>query len=166
MTGIGDTASSTANIRIIVADLGRKQHEEAFLSLTAGYMADHMGDGKTWTKGQKRKVIEDLSKHPACLILLATNEEEYVGICTCFYGYSTFLASGLYNIHDIYVRPEYRGSGIGRKLLKEVERIGKKKGAAKLTLEVREDNFTAKNLYQQEGYGDTDPAMLFWSKYI
>ena len=166
MKGSGDTASSTAKIKIIVADLRMKQHEEAFLSLTAGYMADNMGDGKPWTIDQKRKVIEDLNKHPACMILLASNEKEYVGVCTCFYGYSTFLASGLYNIHDIYVRPEYRGMGIGRKLLQEVARIGKKKGAGKLTLEVRVDNFTAKNLYRKEGYRDADPAMLFWSKYI
>lgn len=153
-------------MKIIVADLDNKQHAEAFLSLTARYMADDMGDGKPWTNYQKSKVIEDLSKHPACLVLLAQNEKEYTGVCTCFYAYSTFLAGGLFNIHDLYVRPEYRGSGIGRKLLQEVEHIGKEKGATKLTLEVRMDNVGARHLYRKEGYGDTDPAMSFWSKYI
>ena len=153
-------------MEIIKADLAKACEAEAFLALTGHYMADAMGGAAPWTERQKIKVIRDLLKHPACFILLAREDSEFVGVCTCFYAYSTFLASDLYNIHDMYVLPGYRGRGIGRELLRMVEEIAKERGVAKLTLEVRSDNGPAKHLYRDEGYGESQPAMLFWSKYL
>jgi GNAT superfamily N-acetyltransferase len=153
-------------MKIIEADLSRPGDAEAFLNLTGGYMADKMGDGTPWTNSQKQRVLRDLRQHPSCLILLAQVEADMVAICTCFYGYSTFLAAGLINIHDIYVQPRYRGMGIGRKLLRRVESIARRNGVEKITLEVRDDNQAAQLLYSTEGYSASDPVMLFWSKYI
>ena len=44
-----------------------------------------------------------------------------VGIATCFHGLSTFVARRLLNLHDLAVIPEYRGKGVGRRLLAAVE---------------------------------------------
>jgi ribosomal protein S18 acetylase RimI-like enzyme len=35
-----------------------------------------------------------------------------------------------------------------------------------VNLEVREDNLSAKTLYQSLGFHDTKPAMHFWTKYL
>jgi ribosomal protein S18 acetylase RimI-like enzyme len=76
-----------------------------------------------------------------------------VAVAVCFVGFSTFVARPLINIHDLAVLPEYRGQGIGRLLLQQVEAKGHELGCCKLTLEVREDNHRAQRLYQRFGFG-------------
>jgi ribosomal protein S18 acetylase RimI-like enzyme len=39
-------------------------------------------------------------------------------------------------------------------------------GYCKVTLEVRDDNRNAKELYQSLGFKDTEPKMHFWTKVI
>jgi ribosomal protein S18 acetylase RimI-like enzyme len=151
-------------LEIIRADLSKRAHGQAFLELTARYMGDAMGGGAAWTADQSQKVLREMQKHPSAMVLLAKSGEQYMGVCTCFYGYSTFLASGLYNIHDIYVLPGYRGRGIGRAMLRRVESMARAQDVARITLEVREDNLIAQRLYRQEGYGYTTPPMLFLAK--
>lgn len=160
------TNRSQPEIKVFPADLDVTKHARAFLDLTASYMADAMGGGAPWTDGQSDRVLQDLREHPAAVVFLARADSEYVGVCTCFYGYSTFLAGGLYNIHDIYVSPACRGRGIARKMLHAVEQLARKSGAIKITLEVREDNKVARTLYLKEGYGPADPPMLFWAKML
>jgi ribosomal protein S18 acetylase RimI-like enzyme len=86
------------------------------------------------------------------------DDEMPVGLAVCFLGFSTFAARPLINIHDLAVLPEYRGRGIGRRLLERVEAKGHALGCAKLTLEVRADNHRAQRLYQQVGFGDAPTA--------
>lgn len=51
---------------------------------------------------------------PKAFCYLAVLEGYIAGFALCFYNYSTFLARpGIY-IEDLYVRPEYRGRGIGK----------------------------------------------------
>ncbi len=153
-------------IQIIEANMDLPEHIEAFKSLTQGYMADEMGGGIPWTKNQEIRIIEDLKNYPQKYIFLARTNQEFVGICTCFPGYSTFLATPLINIHDIFVERNFRGLGVGRLLMRAVEKKAVEIHCGKITLEVRRDNARAQGLYQSEGYNDADPPLLFWSKYL
>ena len=56
------------------------------------------------------------------------------------------------HILSIAVLPEYRGRGIGKRMMSEVERILKEKGAEYVYLEVEEDNLVARRLYESLGY--------------
>ncbi len=56
------------------------------------------------------------------------------------------------HILSVAVRPEYRGKGIGKRMLMEVENILKKKGAEYVYLEVEENNVAARRLYESLGY--------------
>ena len=51
-------------------------------------------------------------------VWLAEINDEPVGQVFFFRNYSTFLAKPGFYIEDIYVRPQFRGRGIGKKLLK------------------------------------------------
>ena len=151
-------------IQIIEGDLNNAEHAEHFLRLTAAYMADDMGGANAWSEEQKDTVIREMTNHPCALILFAKAEGKFVGICTCFYAYSTFIAKPLLNIHDIYVEDSQRGFGIGKKLVQAVEEIATKRKCGKITLEVRKDNLNARDLYKSQGFTEASRSMLFWIK--
>ncbi|MEM3577379.1 MAG: ribosomal protein S18-alanine N-acetyltransferase [Candidatus Bathyarchaeia archaeon] len=56
------------------------------------------------------------------------------------------------HILTVDVLPEHRRRGIGLRLLEEIEKIFRGKGANVSVLEVREDNIAALRLYQKLGY--------------
>lgn len=153
-------------IQIIEADLSNEVHAENFLKLTAAYMADPMGEAMEWSDDQKNTVKKEMKDHPSALVLFAKVDDEYVGICTCFYAYSTFLAKPLLNIHDIYVSESHRGIGVGKRLIQSLEEIAHKNGCGKITLEVRKDNLNARDLYKSQGFTEAPHSMFFWIKYL
>jgi ribosomal-protein-alanine N-acetyltransferase len=74
------------------------------------------------------------------------------------------------HIKDLAVRPDARGAGIGRRLLREALLELSLSGAVVAKLEVREGNDAARSLYREEGfeptrrvqryYGDGEDALL------
>src|SRR4051812_49605519 len=93
-----------------------------------------MGDGKPLSDEARNQLLPGLRQHPTTLILLAYNLDHPVGIAVCFGGFSTFAAKPLINIHDLAVLPEYRGRGIGRRLLEAVERKNPGLGCCQVNL--------------------------------
>lgn len=158
--------NTSNSIQVIEGDLKNQEHAENFLNLTAAYMADPMGEASAWTDEEKKNVILDMKDHPCALILFAKSEGKYVGLCTCFYAYSTFLAKPLLNIHDIYVEESYRGNGVAKKLVESLLEIAKQKNCGKITLEVRKDNLNARDLYKNKGFTEAPHSMFFWIKYL
>ncbi|MFB6091590.1 MAG: ribosomal protein S18-alanine N-acetyltransferase [Haloquadratum sp.] len=59
------------------------------------------------------------------------------------------------HVKDLAVRPDARGEGIGRQLLREAIVTLSVAGAAVVKLEVRESNETARSLYRDEGFEPT-----------
>lgn len=56
-------------------------------------------------------------------VIFALEDEKEVGFALFFHNFSTFLGkSGLY-LEDLFVKPQYRGKGYGKGLLKELARI-------------------------------------------
>ena len=56
------------------------------------------------------------------------------------------------DIHNIEVKPEYRGKGYGSKLMELFLNEMKKRSVAEVTLEVRVDNKMASRLYEKFGF--------------
>ena len=70
-------------------------------------------------------------KQKAEVIFAVVNGQE-VGFALFFHNFSTFLGrAGIY-LEDLYVKPEYRGNGYGKGLLKELARIAVKRGCGRL----------------------------------
>ena len=56
-------------------------------------------------------------------VIFALEDEKEVGFALFFHNFSTFLGrSGLY-LEDLFVKPQHRGKGYGKGLLKELARI-------------------------------------------
>lgn len=159
----------TEKINIVKADLNNPKHGIAIVELVNEYVRDEMGNGNDLPSEVQKKMIPGLREAPNALVVLAFNGEEAVGAAVCFKTFSTFAAKPLINIHDMSVKRNCRGQGIGRRLLEGVEAEARKIGCCKLTLEVRPDNLSAKHLYKSFGFGAHDfekeqVELLFWEK--
>lgn len=62
------------------------------------------------------------------------------------------LLSGEYYVSNIAVYPEFRGMGLGKRLIFEAEQEAKKSGAERMILDVEKDNIRAVAFYKKMGY--------------
>ncbi len=149
---------------IIQCDFKNKEHRQMLVELTEAYMADPMGGEEIMKDEIKNQLVNGLSEHPACMVLFALADKHYAGIITSYVNFSTFKAKPYFNVHDIAVKKEFRGMGIGRKLLERVIEIAQERDFCKVTLEVRDDNNNAQHLYNSLGFKECEPKMFFWTK--
>ncbi|WP_088014996.1 ribosomal protein S18-alanine N-acetyltransferase [Gottfriedia acidiceleris] len=80
--------------------------------------------------------------------VVAEVDEKIIGYC----GLWVVIDEG--HITNIAILPDYRGVGLGEKLLRAVMETAKNLGADTLTLEVRVSNHVAKGLYRKLGFQD------------
>ena len=142
------------SIEIREADLRQARDAAGFLEVLDSYARSPTGGGKPLAPEVKRRLVPALLEQPSALVLLALDEGRVVGIASCFFGFSTFSAQPLLNVHDLAVLPELRGRGIGRALLDAAEARALARGCCKLTLEVLETNEGARRLYHARGFRD------------
>jgi GNAT superfamily N-acetyltransferase len=123
------------------------------LAVLDAYARDPLGQGAPLCAATRAELVPALRAFPGATVLLARVAAEPVGVAVCFTGLSTFRARALTNVHDLAVVPDWRGQGIGRRLLESVEALARERGHCKVTLEVREDNAAALGLYRELGFG-------------
>jgi ribosomal protein S18 acetylase RimI-like enzyme len=141
-------------VRITTADLEDTAHARALLDVLDSYASDPVGGGKALAADVRARLVPGLKAQPNAVAVLAFDGDVPVGLAVCFFGFSTFKARPLLNIHDLAVVPDYRGRGIGRLLLGHVEGIARERGCCKLTLEVQDANARARGLYSRFGFTD------------
>ena len=130
---------------------------------------DIMGGGQDLSEDVRQQLIPGLRKNSSSVIVIAFEGQTAVGLSISFFGFSTFYAKPLLNIHDFVVVESHRGKGIAKLMLDKLEEIAKSKGCCKLTLEVLEGNVRAQKVYQSFGFSayqldDTMGKALFWDK--
>ncbi len=70
-------------------------------------------------------------KEKAEVIFAVVNNRE-IGFALFFHNFSTFLGrSGIY-LEDLYIKPEYRGMGYGKQILKKLASIAVERGCGRL----------------------------------
>ncbi len=84
---------------------------------------------------------------PSAYCELAFWDGEPAGFALYFYNFSTFLTRrGLY-LEDLFVRPTYRGRGIGKALLLHLARLANKQGCGRMEWTVLDWNKPAIDFY-------------------
>lgn len=76
--------------------------------------------------------------------------DEIVGYATYFFTYHTFVGKCLY-MDDLYIRPKYRGKGLGKQLIDKVIDFAKDNKCAKLRWQVSNWNEPAIRFYENLG---------------
>jgi GNAT superfamily N-acetyltransferase len=113
----------------------------------------------TATEAKLRETLFGLK--PAAEVLLAHSEQECAGFAVFFATYSTFQAqSGLY-LEDLYVKPHWRGHGIGLALLRRLAGIATERGCGRVEWEVLDWNQPSIEFYKKLGAAPMDQ----WTKY-
>ncbi|QQS34809.1 MAG: GNAT family N-acetyltransferase [Ignavibacteriales bacterium] len=87
-------------------------------------------------------------EHKYAEVIIAEYENQPAGQAIFFHNFSTFKASpGIY-LEDLYVRPVFRGKGIGKKLLEEVISIAKQRKCKRVEWVVLDWNKSAIDFYK------------------
>lgn len=111
----------------------------------------------------------ELSKNRFAHYTIIEYEGEIVGYC------GVWIIVDEAHITNIAILPEYRGKGLGEKLLWAVMQLARQSGALTMTLEVRLSNEPARFLYEKLGfepggvrknyYADNqEDALVMWVK--
>jgi len=83
--------------------------------------------------------------------LLGYLGDDPAGFALFFHNFSTFLGKpGIY-LEDLYVRPEFRGAGIGRALLVHLAKLARERGCGRLEWSVLDWNQPAIRFYENLG---------------
>lgn len=154
---------STAHVATRLANLDSPEDAHIIVSLVNDYAQDPMGGGKPLPQNVLDEMVPGMRRQPGTLVVIAEIGGQAVGLANCFTAYSTFRAKPLVNVHDLCVRHDWRGQGVGRALLEAVADEAERRGCCKVTLEVRDDN-PARRLYERAGFKPGDPHMWFLSK--
>ena len=156
-------------IEVLRVDYADARQSRDLIDLLDAYARDPMGGGAPLSAAVRERLPAELARRPQAFSLLAYVDDQAAALVNCFEGFSTFRCQPLVNVHDIVVRPQYRGLGLSQRLLVAVETIARERGCCKLTLEVLQGNEVAQAAYRKFGFEAyvLDPAMggaRFWQK--
>ena len=85
-------------------------------------------------------------------IFVAEIDGKPAGFVACDATWHSFFDEDVGEIHEIVVAREYRGKGIGKRLMEAAENYLKSRGHKKIELWVGERNYAAKKFYEKLGY--------------
>jgi len=94
--------------------------------------------------------------------LIARNDErEAVGFATVFWSWDTLIAARTGIMHDLFVRPSDRGTGVADLLVEACVEECRRHGAAKLGWQTARDNKRAEAVYERVG-ATRDEWVDYW----
>ncbi len=85
-----------------------------------------------------------------CCIMAEDENGQILGMALYFFAYFTWVGKSLY-LDDQYVKPQFRGSGIGTMLVKEIFRIAEVEKCTRIRWQVLDWNTPAIELYKKMG---------------
>lgn len=83
--------------------------------------------------------------------LICLREGQPIGFAVFFFSYSTWLGSNCLYLEDLYINPEQRGGGAGKKLLRHLAQIACANDCGRFEWSVLDWNKAAIQFYQSIG---------------
>lgn len=104
---------------------------------------EHLSFAVPWTR---ESFQNEITINPFANYIVLEKDEKIVGYC------GVWVAHEHANITNIAILPDYRGQKLGEKLLRYIVNMAKEQHADTISLEVRQSNIVAKNLYTKLGF--------------
>ncbi|NGO53659.1 GNAT family N-acetyltransferase [Allomesorhizobium camelthorni] len=89
--------------------------------------------------------------NPAFEALIAEVEGVFAGLCLFFPSFSTWQGRPGVYVQDLFVAKEFRGLGVGEKLLKRLAAVTRARGGRYIRLSVDSGNLRAQAFYERLG---------------
>jgi len=129
--------------------------------MQAYYEFDRLDFNEDHARRALRRLVEDESLGRVWLI---RQEGEVAGYVALTYDYGLDNGGREGFIDELYLKPGFRGKGIGRETIRFLEGFCAANGICALLLGVRHDNTAAQTFYATVGFEDT--GLRMWSKAI
>jgi GNAT superfamily N-acetyltransferase len=98
---------------------------------------------------------------PDAEVIIAYAGGDAAGFALFFHNYSTFLGSRGLFLEDLFVKPQFRGLGLGKRLLSELARIAVERGCGRFEWVVLDWNEPAIGFYKKLGAQPMDEWTTF-----
>ena len=110
-----------------------------------------LGDDTDFRFNAKSFLRDGFGRHRAFYGFIAEVDGKAAGYALYNDGYDTDKGYRIVYLVDLFVRPEYRRTGLGRQLIDAVKTAAKKRGAKKMFWTVYAPNRTARQFYWHMG---------------
>jgi GNAT superfamily N-acetyltransferase len=134
----------------IVVRQASLEDADAFLSLVNG-LAEYEKLPPPDAQGRERLIEAAFGRQKRFDVLIAEVDKVPVGYAVIFETYSTFLARPKLYLEDLFVNPQYRGSGAGDALIKACAREALVRECARMEWVVLDWNEPAMRFYRARG---------------
>ncbi len=92
--------------------------------------------------------IRDRLEKNESVIFVAEDEGAMLGFCQLYPTFCSVEAAPIFTLYDLFVAPEARKSGAGRRMMLAAEEHARASGAVRLDLTTARDNFRAQSVYE------------------
>jgi ribosomal protein S18 acetylase RimI-like enzyme len=113
-------------------------------------LAEYEGAPNAVLLTEEHLLQDGFGPEPKFRAILAEENAQPAGYALFFSFYSTWTGSSVF-LEDLFVRPSFRGRGVGKALLSEVARIAKQQGGHRIRLDVLDSNTPAIEFYKSLG---------------
>jgi GNAT superfamily N-acetyltransferase len=118
--------------------------------------------------GELKKVVstpDDIRRYgfgekPAFEALLAEVDGSPAGVCVFFPSFSTYQGRPGAYVQDLYVPDQFRGLGVGAKLLQRLAAVTRERGGCYIRLSVDTQNLKAQAFYARLGLAHSDAEQI------
>lgn len=97
---------------------------------------------------------------PAFETLIAEIDGRFAGCCLYFASFSTWIGRPGVYVQDFYVADEFRGLGVGERLLSRLAAVTRQRGGRYIRLAVDTQNFRAQAFYTRTGIKHSDTEQI------
>jgi len=104
---------------------------------------------------------ESLFEKKAARAFFAVVDGTEVGFCVFYYNLSSFVGRAGIFIEDIYVKPEHRGRGYGKAMMKEIARMANEEGCGRVEWSCLDWNEQSINFYLSLGAKPMDEWTVY-----
>lgn len=93
-----------------------------------------------------------VSNNESVIFAAYSDSNEPVGFTQLYPSFSSVSVVKMWILNDLYVKPEHRKTGAGKKLMEQAIAFAKDDKAVSISLETGKDNLVAKALYEKTGF--------------
>lgn len=83
--------------------------------------------------------------------LVVFADETPVGYAMFFPYFASFRGQRGFYLEDIYIKKDFRGLGLGEKIIREIATLGKQRGFVRIDFQVLKNNQNAREFYKKLG---------------